>query len=106
MRDALPPSPRPFECGILNHDDDGPGTHWTCWYKSRGSKAYFDPYGLPPPDEMVEYLRSEFLFSTGESLFSTDELQMRGTVLCGHFCLYVLKLLADGWPLEEAIFSL
>ena len=100
MRDALPPSPRPFECGILNHDDsDGPGTHWTCWHKRRGRKAYFDPYGLPPPDEMVKYLRPEIRFST-------DEIQRRGTVVCGHFCLYVLKLLADGWSLEDAIFSL
>ena len=107
MRDALPPSPRLVECGILNHDDDeGPGTHWTCWHKSRGSKAYFDPYGLPPPDEMVEYLQPESLFSTDEFLFSTHEIQRRGTVLCGHICLYVLKLLADGWPLEEAVFSL
>ena len=48
---------------------------------------------------MVEYLRPEIRFST-------DEIQRRGTVVCGHFCLYVLKLLAEGWRFEDVIFSL
>ena len=100
MRDALPPTPRRIECGILNHDDrDGPGTHWTCWYKRGRSKEYFDSYGLPPPAEMVGYLRPEIRYNT-------DELQKRGSVVCGHFCLYMLKLLAEGWSLEDAMFSL
>ena len=100
MRDSLPSSPRHKECGILNHDDrNGPGTHWTCWYKNRGMKVYFDPYGLPPPAEMVEYLEPEIRYNT-------DELQQRGTVVCGHFCLHVLKELSDGRPFDEAVFSL
>ena len=48
---------------------------------------------------MEEYLRPEIRFST-------DEIQRRGTVVCGHFCLYVLKLLAEGWRFEDVIFSL
>lgn len=100
MRDALPPAPRPTECGILNHDDfHGPGTHWTCWHKRGGLKVYFDPYGLPPPDEMVDYLRPEIRYST-------DELQRRGDVVCGHFCLYVLKMLSDGRSIDDVVFSL
>ena len=100
MRDGLPPAPRPIECGILNHDDfHGPGTHWTCWHKREGLKVYFDPYGLPPPDEMVGYLRPEIRYNT-------DELQRRGDVVCGHFCLHVLKLLSEGRTLEEVIFGL
>ena len=100
MRDALPPSPHRIECGILNHDDrDGPGTHWTCWYKRGPVKYYFDSYGLPPPDEMVNYLQPEIRYNT-------DELQRRGDVVCGHFCLYVLKLLAAGQSFEDVIFSL
>ena len=59
---------------------------------------YFDLYGLPPPTETVEYMWPEIRYNT-------DELQRCGTVVCGHFCLYVLKLLVDGWPLEEAVFS-
>ena len=102
MRDALPPNPNPIECGILNHDDyDGSGTHWTCWHKRRGLKVYFDSYGLPPPDEMVDYLRIY-----PEIRYNTDKLQQRGDVVCGHFCLHVLKLLAEGWSFEDVIFGL
>ena len=60
MRDQLPrKQSRNAECGILNLDSSfGPGTHWTAWYKSGGSKSdsksdsksgenfYFDSYGL------------------------------------------------------------
>ena len=102
MRDDLPSKPRLTECGILNHDDlHGPGTHWTCWYKRRGLKVYFDSYGLPPPDEMVDYLRRY-----PEIRYNTDELQHRGDVVCGHFCLHVLKLLSEGWSFEDVIFGL
>ena len=100
MRDTLPPTSRRIECGILNHDSwEGPGTHWTCWFKRGPVKYYFDSYGLPPPAEMVRYLRPNIRYST-------DELQQRGSVVCGHFCLFMLKLLADGSSLEEAVFSL
>ena len=100
IRDAVPPTPHPIECGILNHNDRyGPGTHWTSWHKDKGSKVYFDPYGLPSFAEMVEYLRPKFRYSL-------DELQKRGTVQCGHFCLYMLKLLAEVWTFEDEIFSL
>ena len=100
MRDALPPNPHPTERGILNHDDrDGPGTHWTCWHKRGGFKVYFHLYGLPPTDQMINYLRPEIRYDT-------DELQRRGDVVCGHFCLYVLKLLSEGQTLEEVIFGL
>ena len=40
-----------------------------------------------------------------EIRYSTDELQQRGLVVCGHFCLFVLKLLATGNSLEDAVFS-
>ena len=33
-------------CGIINLDSNyGPGTHWVCYVDS----FYFDPFGLPPP---------------------------------------------------------
>ena len=100
MRDDLPPTPRPIECGILNHDDeDGPGTHWVCWHKRGSSKIYFDSYGLPPPREMVEYLRPTIRYNT-------DELQKRGTVVCGHFCLHVLKELSAGRSFDDVVLDL
>ena len=100
MRDNLPSRSRAVECGILNHDSvRGPGTHWTCWFKDRARRVYFGSYGLPPPDELRRYLGLPIDYNT-------DELQPRGTVVCGHLCLYVLKLLADGWSFDEVVLSL
>ena len=39
------------ECGIINLDDTiGSGTHWVCYYDN----YYFDPFGMPPPVEVVK----------------------------------------------------
>ena len=100
MSDDLPPRPRSTECGILNHDDlAGPGTHWTCWFKDGPRRIYFGPYGLPPPTELRRYLGLPIDHNT-------DEVQPRGSVICGHLCLYVLKRLSEGWTFEDVVFSL
>ena len=37
-------------CGIINLDsNNGPGTHWACYFES----FYFDPCGLPPPENIL-----------------------------------------------------
>jgi len=65
LRDNLPKKPRKKECGIFNLDDtSGNGTHWVCWYKDSDKKYYFDSYGLIPPSELVQYLRSPILYNT------------------------------------------
>ena len=100
MRNNLPKKPRGIECGILNHDSlSGPGTHWTCWFRKHSQRVYFDPYGLPPPNELRRYLGFPIHYNT-------DELQQRGSVVCGHICLHVLKELSGGRPFDEAVFSL
>ena len=78
------------EYGILNLDNSrGNGTHWTAWYVNNGKKIYFDSYGVDPPLELIKYL--------GPSIYcSTESIQPKGTVVCGHLCLYVLKKLSDG----------
>jgi hypothetical protein len=98
VRDGLPKEPRKSECGILNLDDSsGGGTHWVCWYK--GAKTvYFDGYGLPPPEELIDYLH--------EVLYNSESPQPAGTVVCGHLCLYVLKGLAMGKDLQDIIYEL
>ena len=87
MRDGLPRQPKQNECGILNLDDTGGGgTHWVAWFKVGSDKFYFDSYGVQPPLELIKYLKS----TVG---YNTEEVQPRGSVICGHLCLYVLKRL-------------
>jgi hypothetical protein len=58
VRDELPKNPNKVECGILNTGDSSTnGFHWICWYKNGKTKICFDSYALPPPVELVEYLK-------------------------------------------------
>jgi hypothetical protein len=89
-RDELPHKVNVNECGIINLDDSrGIGTHWCCWFKSGREKYYFDSYGLQPPNEIVQYLKTGILYST-------DRIQPDGTLICGHLCVYVLNRLSRG----------
>ena len=91
VRDNLPRKPNKTECGILNLDDaSGNGTHWTMWYRKNDTNYYFDSYGIQPPLEMKRYL-------------STERIQPKGEVFCGHLCLYVLKELSLGHHLQEIV---
>ena len=98
MRDALPKRPRRNECGILNLDDsNGPGTHYCCFSKNGKDKIYFDSYGLPPPTELVKYLKSPVYYNS-------ERIQPDNEVFCGHLCLYVLKKTSnDGCKFQEVI---
>ena len=59
MRDALPKRPNFIESGVLNLDDTrGSGTHWCCWFKQDQLRIYFDSYGLKPPQELINYLKT------------------------------------------------
>lgn len=97
LRDELPGSPRVRECGILNLDDSsGGGTHWVAWWKQGSAKFYFDSYGLPPPTELVRYLKSPVNYNS-------ERIQPDNEVFCGHLCLYVLKKMQDGFGFQEAV---
>ena len=95
MRDHLPKKPRKNECAILNLDDkNGAGTHWTCWFKRGNTRIYFDSYGVITPIELQTYLKRS---NEGPCIQrSTDEIQPRGTSICGYLCIEVLKRLSNG----------
>ena len=95
MRDTLPKKIRPKECGIINLDSiKGPGTHYLCYYKDNDKRYVFDSFGLPPPEELIKYL--------GKPLhYSSSEIQEKDQVICGHYCLYVLKSLSEGHSFQR-----
>ena len=104
---TLPKIYHRVECGILNLDNSrGNGIHWSAWYiteqacgGNNSNKICFDSYGVDPPLELIKYL--------GSSIYcSTESIQPRDTVVCGHLCLYVLKKLSDGWDYLEILNSL
>ena len=97
LLDTLPRKPNKKECGIVNLDKSGgPGRHWVAWYKNGTTKIYFDSYGVQPPIEVVEYLKSPIHYNT-------DQVQPVGEVFCGHLCLYVLKELNMGHEFQSVL---
>jgi hypothetical protein len=82
-----PPNANVNKCGIINLDDSrGMGTHWCCWFKRERDKYYSDSFSLQPSNEIVQYLKTGILYST-------DRIQLDGTAICGHLCIYVLNRL-------------
>ncbi len=65
----------------------------------RRIKFYFDSYGLPPPTELVNYLK-------GPVYHNSERVQPDNTVFCGHLCLYVLKKMQDGLGFQEVVNTL
>ena len=85
------------ECGILNLDDSsGNGTHWVLWYRKNNTNFYFNSYGVQPPQELQQYLKSAIFYIT-------EKIQPKGEVFCGHLCLHVLKKLSLGRKLQDIV---
>ena len=85
MRDTLPKKCYQTECGVINLDSiKNDGTHWVCYKISKERSIYFDSYGFPPPEELVEYLRKPIEYSN----FVVQRLN--SGPICGHLCLHVL----------------
>ena len=97
LRDTLPTKTKLNECGILNLDSSsGDGTHWIMWFKKGKNKLYFDSYGMQPPSELIDYLKSPIFFNS-------EGVQQNGEEFCGHLCLFALKQLSLGNNLQTVI---
>lgn len=90
--------------GIVNLDNIGGfGTHWVAYYNAPGHKYvyYFDSFGLPPPEEVKKYLKT----SKKQIQFNTSEIQQVDSIMCGYYCIYVLKALERGDSFYDAVYS-
>ena len=65
LRNTLPTKTILNECGVLNLDSSsGDGTHWVMWFKKGKNKFYFDCYGVQPPSELIDYLKSPIFYNS------------------------------------------
>jgi hypothetical protein len=97
MRDKLPQSgARAQESGVINlGPGSSAGTHWACWRASPATLLYFDSYGLPPPRELVAYLRKRH--PSAPLAYNSFQVQHPcDGPICGHMCIYILRTLASG----------
>ena len=96
MRDDLPADgAQKRERGIVNLDSvEGAGTHWVAYDARPDRLLYFDSYGLPPPAELIHYLRARGRSFTPLE-YSTFRVQTsKDGPICGHLCLQVLNNLS------------
>ena len=84
------------KCLVLNIDhSENPGTHWTCLLIENGLPYYFDSYGFAPPLEIIQYCES------GD--YNSFPIQQPDEVICGHYCIYVLYKLSNGYKFYEIL---
>jgi len=86
---------------IINLDDcEGPGTHWVCLYNKGSHSKYCDSFGYPPPYQVQRYC------SGRDSYYNSFKIQKPDTVLCGHYCIFILYQLNQGIPFEDILHEL
>ena len=71
---------------------NGPGTHWVCYV----DPFYFDPFGLPPPENILSIKRN-----------NTSQYQKKKiSILCGYFCLFFIKMFQDGNSVYDILYKI
>jgi len=100
MRDEIGGNPSRNECMIINYDHSkNNGTHWVSLFTRNGKSFYFDPYGITPLPEVVKY-------SKQPRYFSSFEIQKPNEIICGHYCIYMLYKLSQGYKFFDILESL
>lgn len=91
------------ECLVLNIDiSTGKGIHWMCLFSKNDVSYYFDSYGLPPPIEVLQYCINRERYYNQYPIQFDDKVE----ILCGHYCVYVLYKLYNGFDFERICIEL
>ena len=68
------------------------GSHWVATYVKNGIINYFDSFGMPPFQEIVDHAKTKNM----TLLHQSDQIQNLLTTTCGYFCLYFLNEMSKG----------
>ena len=68
------------------------GSHWVATYVKDNVINYFDSFGMPPFQEMVNHAKKKNL----TLLHQNNQIQNLKTTTCGYFCLYFLNEMNKG----------
>ena len=68
------------------------GSHWVATYVKNGIINYFDSFGMPPFQEIVNHAKRKNTTLVHQS----DQIQNLMTTTCGYFCLYFLNEMSKG----------
>ena len=68
------------------------GSHWVATYVKNSIINYFDSFGMPPFQEIVNHAKIKNM----TLLHQSDQIQNLLTTTCGYFCLYFLNEMSKG----------
>ena len=68
------------------------GSHWVTTYVRDGVINYFDSFGMPPFQEIVNHAKKKNL----TLLHQNQQIQHLNTTTCGYLCLYFLNEMHKG----------
>lgn len=78
---------------LVNIDDkNGGGTHYTSIFIKKGEATYFDPFGLPPPNEIKRWLKNNKL----KLQYTSNQLQEKRSIMCGYYVSLFLFMMSKG----------
>jgi hypothetical protein len=84
---------------IINLDDRGNnGTHWTVLIVEKNQAYYFDSYGCPPPEQIIEFCKRP----KTHLYYNTRVIQDIESELCGFFCIAFLKYVNNSQDLLKS----
>ena len=101
--DKIPAKLKKGESLIINLQTSGEGgSHWVCARALDDGRAfYFDSYGGRPDDRVLAMLKR----TSPRIMSNSSQYQKKETGTCGHFCVLVLRLLAEGVPLYDVLYK-
>ena len=68
------------------------GSHWCATYAKNNVINYFDSFGMPPFEEMLQHAKKENV----TLLHQNQQIQNLYTNTCGYYCLYFLNEMNKG----------
>ena len=104
MRDEIKSLPRnklPLNVITNIHTSAERGVHWSAFYINKNVTYFFDSYGLPPTQEIIN-----FLPSSCDRTHNTLQVQEFNSSKCGQLSLFVLYKLTQGDSFQDIIISL
>ena len=69
------------------------GSHWVTTYVKNDKINYFDSFGMPPFQEIVNHARRN---NKTLLYLQNDQIQHMKTTTCGYFCLHFLNEMNKG----------
>lgn len=61
--------------------------HWVAFYKSKDCGVYFDSFGMPPPNDIINYINQKNLKRV---YYNTSQIQHINDDYCGYICVWFL----------------